>query len=79
MVPPHRVEVALPAQFAAQPSNLHLPAQTHNSPQAQLNGFALGLNTRGAKRIAHEFVVNYNVRPQDVYPFDQLYTLYPSP
>jgi hypothetical protein len=65
----------VPLKFAPQTPEPRLFSQTQQSPQTQFDGLALGLQAGSAKRVPHEPVINDNIRPHDVYPNDQLYTL----
>jgi hypothetical protein len=58
---PHRVQIALPVQFAPQSADLALLSELQQGSQAKLNGLALALQTGRAKRIPHELVVNHNI------------------
>jgi hypothetical protein len=49
-------------QLAAKPADLRLFPQAEQGPQRFFYGFALGLQARYAKRIAHQPIVDYDVR-----------------
>lgn len=74
MVRPHRIQVALPVQFPAKTPEFRLAAKPQQCPKSLLHCLPLRFESGRAKGIPHELVVDYDVRPHNVYSYRLLYT-----
>ena len=63
MPEPRGVQVALPLDFASQPPYLGLRLCLNEKPKPSFDRGPLGPLTRGPHRLAHQLVVNINIRP----------------
>src|SRR5438046_739117 len=52
----------MPVQLSAEAADLRLSFQAQQGSQRLFHGLALGLQTRCAKRVPHQLIVNHDVR-----------------
>ncbi len=77
---PHRVEVPLPFQLSAEPPQPLLPLESHHEAQRGFDRLALAHHSRGAHRLLHQLVVDYDGNPHNLIVMSMLVPLpYTSP
>ena len=75
LVSPHRLEIASPLELASRAADFLLLLKTNEGSQRTVDCFALSLESSGAQRVFHKFVVDDDIGTHcSVYEIGKLYT-----
>jgi hypothetical protein len=73
MIPSHALELSFPMELSAQRPHSSLTTKLSDQAQAFFDHRPLGCVRAGLERRRHELIVDYDIRPHDVY-YSQEYT-----